>query len=118
MTTFRNILVSVVAAIALGLAAPVLAAEGVTEAQVAAAKTASDHLAIAAAYESEAAAADARAQAHEGMERTYRLGGAPKGNRSSMANHCKRLASHYRAAARDYRALAAEHRTLGSTANP
>lgn len=116
MNTSRNTLAALASAIALGLAAPVIAADGVTEVQVAAAKTASDHLAIADAYDSEAMAAEARATAHDDMAGTYRLGGAPKGNRSSMENHCKRLASHYRAAAADYRALAAEHRKLGTTA--
>lgn len=118
MNTSRNIVAAFVAAIALGLAAPVPAADGVTEAQVAAAQTASDHLAIAEAYDSDAAAAEARATAHEAMERTYRLGGPPKGNSSSMANHCKRLTAHYRAAAGEYRALAAEHRRLATTSIP
>jgi len=89
----------------------------VTEAQVAAASTPGDHEAIAQAYDTEAAAAEARAQAHDKMAKTYMMGGSPKASPAPMASHCDRLASSYRAAAADYRALATEHRKLAAAAS-
>ncbi len=107
MNTLRNIAAAVLAAFAIGTFVPEAVAE---------ARSAADHLAIAAAYETEAADAEARAAMHGKMARGYGVSGAPKGSRSSMVSHCQRLVKHYRAAADDFRALAAEHRRLAGTA--
>lgn len=84
----------------------------VDAAQIAAAKTAADHEAIAKSYDAEATAADAKAAAHESMAETYRLGGAPKGSHTAMAGHCEKLVTQYRAVAEENRQLAAAHRQM------
>ena len=116
MNTRIHLFAAMAAALALFLVVPTSATADVTEAQVAAAKSPADHEAIAKAYETEAAAAEARVLAHEGMARTYRAGGgAPKASSRSMAGHCDRLMKSYSAAAVEYRALAAEHRKLATS---
>lgn len=116
MNTHRHLFAALAAALALGLAVPGIASETVTEAQVEAARTPADHEAIARAYDSKAVAAEADANGHEAMARTYKAGGAPKGNSAAMVRHCERLVTNYRAAATEYRALAAEHRKLAEVA--
>lgn len=115
MNLHKHPLAALVAAFALGFSMPSFAADAVTDAQIAAARTPADHEAIARAYDSEAVAAEAKASAHEHMAKTYRTGGTPKGNSIAMTGHCERLASSYRAAATEYRALAAEHRKLATS---
>ena len=116
MNTRKHVFTALAAALALGLAVPVIAAETVTDAQIAAAKTPADHEAIAKAYDAEAATAEATANEHETMARTYKVGGSPKGTYAEMVRHCARLAKSYREAATEYRALAAEHRKLAAAA--
>lgn len=82
----------------------------VTAAQIEAARTPADHEAIARAYDEEAASLERKAEAHEGMAKIYRAGGAPKAHSPNMTSHCERLVSQYRGAAKEARALAAEHR--------
>jgi uncharacterized low-complexity protein len=115
MNTRNHLFAAMAAALTLFLAVPGSAAADVTEAQIAAAKTPADHEAIAKAYDAEAAAAEAKANAHEGMARTYRAGGGtPKASSTAMGGHCDRLMKSYSAAAVEYRALAAEHRKLAA----
>jgi uncharacterized low-complexity protein len=115
MNTRTNLFAAMAAALTLFLAVPGPATADVTEAQIAAAKTPADHEAIAKAYDAEAAAAEAKANAHEGMARTYRAGGGtPKASSTAMGGHCDRLMKSYSAAAVEYRALAAEHRKLAA----
>lgn len=116
MNAYKHLFTALAATAALGLAVPTLASDAVSEQRIAAAKTPADHEAIAASYESEATAADAKAAAHEQMARTYKSGGTPKGNPTAMAGHCDRLATSYRAAAKEYRALAAEHHKMATDA--
>jgi hypothetical protein len=97
------------------LPSAVQAAE-VTTAQVAAARTAADHEAIASAYEAEATAADKMASDHEAMAKAYNGATGMKGGRQAMVSHCNRLVDQYRAAATEYRGLAAAHRELAKTA--
>jgi len=114
MNTHNHLFAAMATALTLFLAVPGSATADVTEAQVAAAKTPADHEAIAKAYDAEAAAAEAKAKAHEGLARTYRAGGAPKASSTAMVGHCDRLMKSYSAAAVEYRALAAEHRKLAA----
>ena len=89
-------------------------AADVTESQVASARTASDHEAIAASYDADAKAADENAAEHVAMAKAYR--GLDQKGGASMASHCNRLVEQYRAAAKEYRSLAAEHREMAKTA--
>ena len=115
MSTRNNLFAAMAAALTLFFAVPGPAIADVTESQIAAAKTPADHEAIAKAYDAEAAAAEAKAKAHEGMARTYRAGGGgPKANSAAMTGHCDRLMKSYSSAAAEYRALAAEHRKLAA----
>jgi hypothetical protein len=115
MNTRNHLFAAMAATLALFLAVPDTATADVTEAQVAAAKTPADHEALASAYDKEAAAAEAKAKAHEGMARTYNAGGgAPKASSTAMVEHCNRLTKAYGAAAAEYRALAAEHRRMAA----
>ncbi len=82
----------------------------VTAAQLEGARTPADHEAIARAYDEEAAGLERKAEAHAGMAKIYRGGGAPKAHSPSMTSHCERLVTQYRGAAKEARALAAEHR--------
>jgi len=66
MNTRNQLFAAMAAALTLFLAIPGSATADVTEAQIAAAKTPADHEAIAKAYDAEAAAAEAKAKAHEG----------------------------------------------------
>ena len=116
MNTRNQLFAALATALTLFVAVPGSATADVTEAQVAAAKTPADHEAIAKAYDAEAATAEAKAKAHEGMARTYGAGGgAPKASSAAMVGHCDRLMKEYSAAAVEYRALAAEHRKLAAS---
>jgi hypothetical protein len=116
MNTQNNFLAALAAILALCLANPLPAAAEVTEAQIAAARTAADHQAIANMYEADAAVAEKKAKEHEAMARAYRSAGGSKANPASMAQHCGRLVKDYTNVAADYRALAAEHRSMAKGA--
>jgi hypothetical protein len=116
MNMHKYLLAALATLVALGLSTQTFAADVVTEAQIASARTPADHEAIAQAYEAEAAVAESTAQGHDKMAQTYRIGGAPKGSSAAMASHCDRLATSYRTAATEYRALASEHRKLATAA--
>lgn len=80
---------------------------------VTAAKTKADHDAIAAAYESEAVAAEQKAQMHVEMAAKYRdFGTKPPWN--AMASHCTQLKKQYLETAKLNRELAAEHHKISS----
>jgi uncharacterized protein involved in copper resistance len=117
MRTNSLIAASIVAlGLAFSVSVPIAAAQpaGVTDTQVASAKTAADHEAIATAYDAEATAADQKAAEHAAMAKAYRNLGQ-KGSAASMSSHCNRLIEEYRAAAKEYRSLAAEHREMAKT---
>lgn len=77
--------------------------------QIPAADTLADHEAIARRFDAEAVAADAKAEAHVAMARTYQAGGPLKGSHTAMAGHRDRLAKLYRAIAEENRQLATAH---------
>lgn len=117
---FNTMLATSVAVIGLFLSSSTLVvaapASEVTPAQIAAARTAADHEAIAASYDAEALAADKQAESHEMMAGTYRGTTLPKRHADSIVSHCERLVSEYRAAAKEYRSMAAEHRAMAKAA--
>lgn len=85
----------------------------VTPEQIAAAKTAADHEAIAAAYDQEAARLEAKAKDHEKMSLAYASAGSKKGmDSAAMRAHCAKLAKQYSEAAKENRELAKEHRAM------
>jgi hypothetical protein len=87
--------------------------QGVTAAQIEAAKTPADHEAIAAAFEQEASRLEELAKEHEKMADTYRPASSKKHVASaSMRAHCLSLATKYKEAARENRDLAKEHRQM------
>ena len=77
-------------------------------AQIAAAKTAADHEAIARAYEQEAADLESKAALHQSMKDAYRFPSRPAGVKQSI--HCVAIVKDLQAAAKESRALAAAHR--------
>lgn len=80
------------------------------------AKTAADHEALAAKYESEAENLLRQSERHQRMGERYagiEIGGA-KGPK--FAAHCKALAEDFRSAAQENRELAALHRELAAAA--
>lgn len=80
-------------------------------ATIAAAKSPSDHEAIAKAYEDEATSLEKLAAMHKNLGDTYaQPGGKP--SQIGPAKHCKSVASELAAAAKEERALAAEHRKM------
>jgi hypothetical protein len=101
-------------AVAILLSGVAFAAESVvTPAQIAAATTAADHEAIAAAYDKEATALEAKAREHEQMAKTYSSAGTKKGmDSASMHAHCAKLAKQYSEAAAENRELAKLHRAM------
>lgn len=86
----------------------------VEPAQIAAAKTAADHEAIAKAYEQEAIDLDKSAKMHQRMADTYRSIG--KGGLEAANAHCSALAKNLAAAAEESRTLAAEHHKMAEAA--
>ena len=90
----------------------------VSAAQIAAAKTAADHEAIAAAYDKEAADLEAKAKDHMSMDKAYRsMSVGKKGTAHvSMSAHCQKLVAQYTAAAEENRQLATEHRAMAKAA--
>lgn len=85
----------------------------VTTAQIEAATTPSDHEAIAAGFDQEAARLEALAADHQKMADAYKDAGSKKGMASaSMRAHCAKLAKKYAEAAQENRALAQEHRAM------
>lgn len=84
-------------------------------ATVAAAKTPTDHEAIAKAYEQEASSLQRMADMHKYLADTYaQPGGKPW--QAAQAKHCKAVASELAAAARNERALAEEHHKMAKGA--
>jgi hypothetical protein len=94
-------------AMAFLVAGPSVAQEPDLAAKTAAAKTATDHEALAAEYSKEATAAKEEASRHDKMAASYR-GAGTAGQR--MQEHCGVLAKNYRAQAKELEALAEGHR--------
>lgn len=120
MNAHTNLFAALIAAASVLAFAPAQAGDKsdgstLTAAQVEAARTPADHEAIARAYDEEAANLERKAEAHEGMAKIYRAGGAPKAHSPSMISHCERLVTQYRGAAKEARALASEHRVAAGT---
>ena len=86
----------------------------VEPAQIAAAKTAADHEAIAKAYEDEATEFDHNAEMHERRTEIYK--GAGKPAFAGQAKHCDALTNDLKAAANESRALATGHHKLAKAA--
>ena len=86
------------------------------EKMISSAKTAADHEALAAEYESEAAAAKAKAAEHRKMAESYKeLGGAAIG-KLHLDEHCERLVKSYEKEAMEDEALAKAHREMAKVA--
>ena len=86
------------------------------EKMISSAKSAADHEALAAEYESEAKTAKAKAAEHRKMAESYkRLGGGLIG-KQHLDEHCERLAKSYDRAAMEYEMLAKAHRGMAKSA--
>jgi hypothetical protein len=85
--------------------------------QIETARTPTDHLALAAHYEREAAAARNVAAAHEKMYKSYQASPYEKGA-GSMRAHCQSLVRTYQSAATQYDAIAQDHRQMAQRAQP
>ncbi|HJQ82963.1 MAG TPA: hypothetical protein VKA21_02730 [Candidatus Binatia bacterium] len=83
--------------------------------KIATAKTAADHEAIAAYYDEQAKAAEAKAAEHRKMEQEYRKAGGPAA-KAQLPAHCEGLVKSYIGAAKEYAALAKAHREMAKHA--
>ena len=101
-----------VLAFALSTSVSAAGSASVEPAQIAAAKTAADHEAIAKAYEDDATELDRKVELHKAMATAYKAGKSA----SWVGNHCARIAQDFKAAAHEYRALATEHHKLAQQA--
>jgi hypothetical protein len=79
---------------------------------IAKAKTAADHEAIAAYYDKEATAADAKAAEHKKMAETYTK--LRPDHPASLQGHLKPLPAHCEAEAKYYEGIATENRALAT----
>lgn len=103
--------VALIALLALS-AAPVMASEDLS-AQIAAAKTAADHTALADAYDKQAAEAEATAAAHDKMAASYKgLGKTGQVHET----HCAAIAKRERENAKELKGLADAERAAAKAA--
>ena len=87
------------------------------DAKIGAAKTATDHEAIAACYDSMAKDAQAKVAEHEKMAKAYNMSGV--GNQATKTHfhqHCEALIRSYEAEAKEYDAMAKAHRDMAKHA--
>ena len=80
------------------------------------ASTKADHEALAAHYEQEAKALQAKAVEHDIMAASYSKPGYAASPKADLPQHCRQLASRYREAARENLELARSHRELAAGA--
>jgi hypothetical protein len=86
--------------------------------QIATAKTAADHEAIAKWYDDQAKEAEQKAEEHRKMGEAYKKEPGPFGmTKAHFHEHCEALARNYTAQAKEDRALAAEHREMAKKAS-
>ena len=85
--------------------------------QIESASTSSEHAALAAYYDREAATARASAAEHRSRALRYPSISGPRGG-GSMRAHCNLVAQNYDAIATEYVGLAADHRGLAGQAKP
>jgi hypothetical protein len=106
-----------VAALALPMTQAVAADCSGIDAKISAAKTAADHEAIAACYDTMAKDAQAKVDEHKKMAQAYSMTGV--GNQATKTHfhqHCEALIGAYGAEAKEYTALATAHRQMAKTA--
>lgn len=84
---------------------------------IAGAKTESDHEALAAHYEAEAKALEAKAADHEEMRKAYERAGRYPAAKGGGVQHCNSLVLKYREAAQENRELAKMHHELAAGAH-
>ncbi len=84
--------------------------------KITAAKTRSDHEAIAAYYDQEAANAHAKVDEHRKMAQSYQDNGPTKG--PNMAAHCNAIANNVDAVAKAFESMAASHRAMAEQMKP
>ena len=84
--------------------------------QIANAKTAADHEAIAKWYDDQAKEAQDRADEHKKMGEAYKKEPGAISSKTHFHQHCETLASNYTAEAKEYGALAAAHREMAKKA--
>lgn len=95
------------------LAAFAIAADDMA-AKVAAAKSAADHQALAAEYDTHAKKATGEAEHHEKMAKSYE--GLGKMGQYHVTQHCANLSKSYREQAKEFQALADAHRAAAKEA--
>jgi hypothetical protein len=110
----KTTLMVALAALAMFSAVPTFATDADLSAQVAGAKTAADHEAIADTYAKEAQEAEANAAAHEKMAASYK--GLGKMGQFHGDTHCAAIAKRERETAKDLNDLAAAHRAQAKAA--
>lgn len=117
-----SVIVTLAVALAIGCAPRArLSGTVPTDEQIAAAKTKSEHEALAADYAKLADEARSKAEQHTKMGERYRHQhfGPGKGNlqQNPMVGHCRSLAKLYSNVADEYDAMAKEHRAMAAAAH-
>ena len=82
--------------------------------QITAAKTKTDHEAIASVFDKQSETDKAMAERHLSMAKTYTTAPWTKGGNAAMVTHCKNLAKSYKAAAANNAEMAKMHRAIGA----
>jgi hypothetical protein len=80
--------------------------------RIATAKTAADHEAIAAYFDTQAAAAKAEAEAHAAMRAAYEKAGGALIGKLHLDQHCDKIEASYEDVAKENAALAEAHRAM------
>lgn len=86
--------------------------------QIESAKTRNDHVALAASYDREAAAARASAETHRKMAKSYETMSLPGRGGASLPAHCNAIVKNFEGIAAEYDGLAAQHRRLAEQVRP
>lgn len=86
--------------------------------QIESAKTRSEHVALAAFYDREAAGARASAALHRRMAKSYESMSPPGRGGASMRAHCNTIVNMFDGIAAEYDGLASDHRRLGDQVPP
>lgn len=86
--------------------------------QIEAARTPSDHDALAKYYDGEVATARSRASEHREMGKRYAAAPVARSGGGSMQTHCNAVAASFDQIAQQFDAMAAEHRRMAAQAKP
>lgn len=118
-STTRYAAVLLIAGVALaGCTSMVTAPSSALQQQIESARTRSDHEALVKHYESEVAAARAKANEHREMGKRYAAAPVGREGGGSMRVHCNAVAASYDQIAQTLQTMATDHRRMAEDAKP